>query len=156
MTPPTADAVPAIEGWFTLDADEPHLLGNHCPACGTYAFPPVDPESAGARCRNPHCGSSELETVELSRTGTIWSYTNAGYQPPEPYVATTDPFEPFAIAAVHLATEDMVVLGQVVTGVGVDDLTTGMEMELVLETLFTEDGVDQLVWKWSPLAGGRA
>jgi hypothetical protein len=45
----------------------------------------------------------------------------------------------------------MVVLGQVVAGVGVDDLHTGMEMELTLETLFVDDEGEQVVWKWRPV-----
>jgi uncharacterized OB-fold protein len=140
---------PAIEGWFTL-AEEPHLLGTRCIDSGTYYFPPETTMS-----RAPGAAASALEPVELSRTGTLWSYTNAGYPPPEPYVPVTDPFEPFCIAAVELAAERMVVLGQCVAGVTVDDLHVGMEMELVIDTLFTEDGddgpVERLVWKWKPI-----
>jgi uncharacterized OB-fold protein len=136
---------PAVEGWFTLDGGEPHLLGTRCTTCGTVSFPPEE-----LTCRNPSCSGDGFEDIELSRTGTIWSYTDAAYQPPDPFIATTDPYEPFAIAAVHLAAEDMVVLGQVVEGIGVGDLHTGMEMELVTETLYTEDDTDYLVWKWRP------
>lgn len=143
---PSTNRVPAIEGWFTLDPDTPHLLGTRCTTCATVFFPREE-----QMCRNPRCSGHEFEETELSRTGTVWSYTNAGYQPPDPYIPVTDPYEPFTIAAVRLADEAMTVLGQVVAGVGVDDLETGMEMELVLETLFTEDGTDHLVWKWKPL-----
>jgi uncharacterized OB-fold protein len=144
----STSAVPAIEGWFTTDA-EPHLLGTTCSQCGTFFFPREE-----TLCRNPACQSTDLPEVRLSRTGTIWSYTNAGYQPPAPYVPTTDPYEPFAIAAVHLAAEDMVILGQVADGFGVDDLKVGDEVELVVETLFTEEGVDQLTWRWKPTGSG--
>ena len=68
--------------------------------------------------------------MPLSRRGKMWSYTDARYQPPPPYVAA-DPYEPFCIAAVELAAEKMVVMGQVVPGVGVDELTIGTEVELV-------------------------
>ena len=112
----------------------PALLGSRCAECGTYAFP------AEARfCRNPDCGSTTFETVELSRRGRIWSYTDARYQPPPPYVAA-DPYVPFCLAAVELAAEKLVVMGQVVPGVTVDDLTVGDEVELVVDTLYSEDG----------------
>jgi hypothetical protein len=137
--------VPAIEGWFTLD-DEPHLLGTRCTQSGTYYFPPETTMS-----RAPGFESSELEPVELSRTGKIWSFTNAGYQPPEPYVPVTDPYQPFCLAAVELAEEQLVVLGQVVDGVTVDQLHIGMEMELVVDTLSIDDEFEYLVWKWKPL-----
>ena len=60
--------------------------------------------------------------------------------------------EPDAIAAVELEKEKLVVLGQVVPGVGCEDLKSGMEMELVLETLFEDDDNEYLVWKWKPAA----
>ncbi len=56
------------------------------------------------------------------------------------------------LAAVELETEKMVVLGQVVAGVSVDDLKVGMEMELVLGTLYEDDENEYMVWKWQPAA----
>ena len=46
-------------------------------------------------------------------------------------------------------------MGQVVAGVTVDDLAVGDEVELVIETLYSEDDTDYLIWKWRPLAAGR-
>jgi uncharacterized protein len=139
--------VPAIEGWFTTDPDRPALLGTRCTSCGSYFFP-----RESTFCRNPDCLGREFDDVELSRHGTVWSFTNTCYQPPPPYVPTTDPFEPFTLAAVELADEKMVVLGQVVSGVQVDDLAAGMEVELVLDTLFEDDDNEYLVYKWRPTA----
>jgi uncharacterized OB-fold protein len=137
--------VAAIDGWFTLDA-QPQLLGTRCRACGTYFFP-----AQRQYCRNPDCASNQFEEVRLSRTGTLWSYTNACYPPPAPFVAR-EPFEPFTIAAVQLEIEQMVVLGQVVTGVDTADLAVGMPMELVLEPLHETDEDIRVTWKWQPLA----
>tara|TARA_R110002110_G_scaffold415561_2_gene650992 strand:+ start:226118 stop:226552 length:435 start_codon:yes stop_codon:yes gene_type:complete len=136
---------PAIAGWHTMES-RPHLLGSQCKACGTYFFPKQD-----QYCRNPACDSTEFREVELSRTGHVWSYTNACYQPPEPFVAA-DPYEPYAIAAVQLEKEQMVVLGQVAKGVGVDDLKVGMPVELILEPLHETDDDIKVTWKWQPLA----
>jgi hypothetical protein len=135
--------VPIVDGWFTTGADgaSPALLGNRCTSCGTVFFP-----KAAGFCRNPDCDGDAFDDVELSRTGTIWSYTDAQYQPPPPYVAPAEPYEPFAIAAVQLAAEQLVVLGQVVAGVTVDDLRVGQTVDLVVEAL--DDGHD--VWKWRP------
>jgi hypothetical protein len=142
--------VPAVEGWFTTGVDgAPALLGSRCPSCGTFAFP-----TERAFCRNPDCASTEFETVELSRRGTIWSYTDARYQPPPPYVAA-DPYVPFCLAAVELAAEKLVVMGQVVSGVSVEDLRVGDEVELVLDTLYAEGDQEFMVWKWRPLAAAK-
>lgn len=145
----TKTRVPAVDGWFTTDPDRPALLGHRCTACGTYVFPP----KAGS-CPNPGCAATTLEDVELSTRGTVWSYTDARYQPPPPYVVPGAEHEPFALAAVELAAEGLVVLGQVVTGTSVDDLAVGAPVELVVDTLYEDDEHEYLVWKWAPVGGG--
>jgi uncharacterized OB-fold protein len=123
-------------------------MGSRCNSCGSYFFPRV----TVLFCRNPQCEGTSFGDVKLSRTGRIWSYTNACYKPPEPFVAA-EPFVPFAIAAVELSTERMIILGQIVAGVDVAALKVGMEVELVLETLYRQGDEERLVWKWRPLAG---
>ena len=138
--------VPAIEGWLTLDPAAPRLLGTRCRACGAVFFP-----RETAFCRNPRCTGTELDEVALSRRGTLWSYTDNRYAPPAPYVAA-DPFEPYVIAAVELAEEKMVILGQVAPGVRVEELEVGMEMELALGTLYSDEQHEYLIWHWKPAA----
>jgi uncharacterized protein len=141
------DPVPAVEGWFTTDA-APRLLGTRCTACGTVFFP-----RATGFCRNPACRGRSFDDVELSRTGTVWSYTDAQYQPPPPYIPPAEEHVPFALAAVELADEQLVVLGQVAAGYGVDDLAVGSSVELVVEPLYEVDGVEHLIYRWKPVAG---
>ena len=62
-----------------------------------------------------------------------------------------EPYVPFSIAAVELADEKMVVMGQVVPGVTVDDLSVGTEVEVVLDTLYEDDEHEYMVWKWQPV-----
>ena len=144
---PAKTRVPAIDGWFTLDEHSPALLGSKCTSCGNFAFP-----KETFFCRNPVCQGTEFTEPELSRSGKIWSYTDACYQPPKPY-ESADPYVPFALAAVELAAERMVVMGQVVPGVTVGELSVGTEVELVLDTLYEDDEHEYLVWKWRPLTG---
>jgi len=151
----TTPATPAIEGWFTT-GPEPALLGSRCTTCATVFFPPLSgSEAEGSEvrgfCRNPGCDGETFETASLSRRGRIWSYTDARYQPPPPYLAPTDPYEPFAIAAVELA-EGLVVLGQVADGFGVADLRVGADAELVVETLYVDETGERTVWRWRPIA----
>ena len=140
----TKTRVPAIDGWFTFEGEQPTLLGLRDTATGTYFFP-----RQTAVSRPPRAGEGELEDVELGRTGTLWSYTTNHYQPPVPYVSP-EPFEPYTIAAVELAAEQLVVLGQVVPGVDVEELHAGQPVELVLGTLFEDDEHEYLVWRWAP------
>lgn len=143
----TKTDVPAVDGWFATDADGPHLVGGQCEKCGTFSFP-----RESLYCKNPACDSSAIRAVALSRRGRVWSYTNACYQPPAPYVAA-DPYVPFAIAAVELEREGMVVMGQLASGIDVTDVRVGQAVELVVETLFEDSARRYLVWKWKPLAG---
>ena len=143
---------PAVEGWFTTGPD-PALLGSRCDSCHSNFFPPVAAD--GSFCRNPRCSGESFTTVELSRRGRVWSYTDAQYKPPPPYIAVSDPFEPFALAAVELA-EGIVVLGQVANGFGVADLTVGDEVELVVETLYTDEDGEHTTWRWKPVSAAGA
>jgi uncharacterized OB-fold protein len=138
--------VPAIEGWFTLDAESPQLLGLRDPESNTYFFP-----KDVAVSRAPGHSRGDLEEVALSRTGKLWSYTTNHYQPPAPYVSP-DPFEPYTVAAVELSAEKIVVLGQLVPGIDPLDLEVGQEMEVTLGTLYEDDENEYLIWKWKPAA----
>lgn len=137
--------VPVLEGWFSSEAEGPHLIGSRCDACGTYYFPKLT-----TFCRNPDCTSEKFTELPLSRTGKLWSYTNAVYKPPEPYVAA-EPFEPFGIAAVELDKERMVVLGQLMPDVDLAKLKVGMPMELLVDVLSEDETSAKTVWKWKPL-----
>jgi hypothetical protein len=66
-----------------------------------------------------------------------------------------DPFQPYAIAAVELAEERMVVLGQVAPGFPTSALEVGMRMDLVADPLYADDEHEYLVWKWRPAGRGR-
>ncbi|MEV4106488.1 OB-fold domain-containing protein [Nonomuraea sp. NPDC049695] len=127
----------AIEGWFAIDDDGVFLLGTRCAACGTVCFPP-----RGTLCPNPRCEETSMETVRLPRRGRVWSYTNACYPPPAPYV-TAEPYVPVTLAAVELDEVGIVVLGQV-KGLTAAELEVGMELELTSGPL--ADG--PLVWMW--------
>lgn len=139
--------VPAIEGWFTLDSNDPHLMGSRCKSCGDYFFP----KAAASFCKNPNCSGNEFEEVLLSRKGKLWSFTLNCYQPPEPYVSET-PFKPYAVAVVELDREKMMVLGQVAADCAYEKLKAGIEMEMILEKLYEDEDSVYITWKWTPAA----
>jgi uncharacterized OB-fold protein len=140
--------VPAVgaEGWFT--EDPPELTGVRCSRCATVAFPPTV-----RFCPNPGCagGADDLAPTGLGSTGVIWSYTDARYPPPPPYVVRTEPYEPVALAAVAVDGADLVVLGQLVDGVAVDQLAVGQPVELAIAPLFEDDDHEYVMWRWRPV-----
>lgn len=140
----TKTKVAAVDGWFTL-GDAPALLGSRGVETGSYFFP-----KNLAFSRNPIAPTEELEEVELSRRGRVWSWTTNHYQPPAPYMAA-EPFVPYTVVAVELPTEQMVVLGPLVPDADPADLTVGTEVELTLGTLYEDDEHTYVVWQWKPV-----
>ncbi|WP_246210599.1 Zn-ribbon domain-containing OB-fold protein [Nocardioides piscis] len=96
------------------------------------------------------CEGVGFESVELGRRGRVWSYTDAQYQPPPPYIAAHEVHVPFALAAVELP-EGLVVLGQVADGFGVAELSVGAVVELVVETLYADESGERTIWRWKPV-----
>lgn len=141
----TKTKVAAVDGWFTL-GDAPALLGSRGVETGSYFFP-----KNLAFSRNPVAPTEELEEVELSRLGRVWSWTTNHYQPPAPFM-TPEPFVPYTVLAVELPTEQMVVLGPLVPEADPADLTVGTEVELTLGTLYEDDEHIYVVWQWKPVA----
>ncbi|MEU6284320.1 zinc ribbon domain-containing protein [Streptomyces sp. NPDC047028] len=140
-------STPAVSGWFTGEGDEFRLLGTRCSSCASVFFPRED-----IHCRNPHCTGGTLEEVPLSRKGRVWSYTDSRYRPPSPYVSNPElPWVPYALIAVQLEAERMVVLGQAVPGVTVADLTVGMEVEAVPGVLYADAETTWTTWHWRPV-----
>tara|TARA_B100000953_G_scaffold296329_1_gene288980 strand:+ start:3209 stop:3667 length:459 start_codon:yes stop_codon:yes gene_type:complete len=143
VTKDTKIEVPAVEGFFTIE-EETHLIGGRFKKSGSYCFP----KSLGGS--DPDFPEDEIEEVLLSRVGKIWSYTNSAYPPPPPFIAA-EPYVPIVIAAVELEEEKMVIIGQVVNGYSVEDLSVGMPVEVKVGTLYEDSEYRYLTWMWKPL-----
>ncbi|MGV9566864.1 Zn-ribbon domain-containing OB-fold protein [Streptomyces sp. NPDC003480] len=135
-----------VAGWFAGDGDGFHLVGTRCAVCGSVFFPRED-----VLCRNPHCEGGDLIEASLSKVGRIWSFTDTHYPPPSPYVTNGElPWQPYALVAVELEAERIVVLGQAVPGVTVADLAVGMEMRVVPGVLYEDAETTWATWHWRP------
>ena len=139
---PAKQQIPAIEGLFTWPSDAPHLMGGRCKSCGTYFFP------RSYVVHKPGCKQGEVEDVLLSRKGKLLSYTIQYYPPPPPFISP-DPFVPYGIGLVELP-EGINVIGMM-TGGAVEDLKTGIAVELVVEKLYEDGGNEYLTWKFRPV-----
>jgi uncharacterized OB-fold protein len=147
----TQTRTPAVPGWFTEGPEGFRLLGTHCRECGAVFFPRED-----FFCRDPACSGTELAETPLSRRGRVWSYTDARYRPPAPYVSDPErPWEPYALVAVELAAERLIVLGQAAPGFTVADLAVGMEVEVVPGVLHEEPDRAWTTWHWRPAGDAR-
>ena len=137
-----SEKIPVIEGLFTLDPEEPKLIGSRCTSCGTYYFPKT------ISCSNPDCNEKKVEEALLSRRGKLWSFTIQHYLPPPPFKAQ-EPFVPFGIGVVELP-EGIRVAGTL-TESDPEKLKIGMELELLLEKAYEEDEKEVVTWKFRPV-----
>jgi uncharacterized OB-fold protein len=136
---------PAVEGFFTMPPEEPHLIGSKCNSCGDYFFPRVE------SCRNPYCSKTKpVEDVLLSRRGKLHSFAVNHYKPP--IFHSPDPFVPYANGQVELP-EGIRVSTLIGTGYDQNNLKIGMEMEMVVDKLYEdEDGTEVVSWRFLPVA----
>jgi uncharacterized OB-fold protein len=124
---------------FVLDisGDEPRLLGGRCKACGSHTFPLL---SGCARC-----AGWDMEAVPLSTKGTLWAWTVQGFPPKDPpYLGETDPekFQPFGVGYIELPE---LKIEARLTESEPAMLKDGMEMQLTLEPLYTNEAGDEVV-----------
>jgi uncharacterized OB-fold protein len=123
-----ADAVPIAEGLFTMGPD-PRLIGGRSQSSGVHTFP------YQARC--PKTGADDMERVELSPTGTLWSWTIQNFPPKRPPYNGPEPFVPYGLGYVELP--DQVKVEALLTTNDASRLRIGMQMRLVLIPYITDD-----------------
>jgi uncharacterized protein len=133
---------PEVEGLFTWPSDEPSLIGARCEGCDALFFP------AFAVLHRPGCVGGPVGEHVLKRRGTLLSYTIQHYPPPPPYPVRTS-YQPFILGTVAL--EGLQIPGEIL-GCGLDDVRVGLEVEVVVDTLyFDEVGDEALTWKFKVL-----
>lgn len=94
----------------------------------------------------PKCSGDATETVTLGRRGTLWTWTIQGFPPKAPpYAGDTDPktFRPFGVGYVELPGE--VKVEARLTEADPERLRIGMDMELVIVPLATDENGDEIV-----------
>lgn len=136
--------VPLMEGLFVFPSKEAKLIASKCKKCGFVSFP------ATFRCPDSACMGDKMEQIHLTPRGKLWSYTVDYYPLPPPFKPPKGGFKPFGIGEVEFP-EGVRVAG-VITGCDAEkDLKIGMNMETVLESLYDDDGGNEVIgWKFRP------
>ncbi|MFH2129353.1 MAG: OB-fold domain-containing protein [bacterium] len=128
------EQVPIREGAFREDKTGAILLANKCKACGQIFFPKAK------FCLS--CVHNELEEIELSQKGSLYSYTighmpSSHFQPPYA-IGYIDLPENYRIYAPLVMVEDQ-------------PFEVGMEMVAVIDKLWEEDGKEVIGYKFKPV-----
>jgi uncharacterized protein len=140
-------SIPVAEGIFT-QGSEPRLIGGRCTTCGVVSFPRAD------GCAN--CAGVAIESHELPRHGTLWTWTVQSFLPKNPPYGkeSAKTFEPYGVGYVDLG-EVKVEARLTVADVGV--LRIDMPLEMVLIPFTTDDdGNDVLTFAFAPSTSSPA
>ena len=126
--------VPFMEGIFAKKNNTLSLLGTRCNSCKQLFFP------QRKTCIN--CFSEECEEVILSRKGKLYSYT-ISYMPVYHFTP------PHAMGYIELP-EGIRIFAPISDWKG-KQLKIGMEMELIIDTLWEKDKNEIIGYKFKPV-----
>ena len=138
-------ARPIAEDLFTWP-EAPALIGNSCSTCGTVTFP--------RRTGCSRCGSADIESRALPRTGTLWSWTSQGFVPKAPFTGELIAADgPWFVGVIELGGE--VRVESLLTGVSQDSLRIGMPMQLAIIPFHRDESGDEVVtYAFAPADAG--
>ncbi|MCT7657098.1 Zn-ribbon domain-containing OB-fold protein [Mycobacterium deserti] len=124
------------DGLFRVDGDRTVLLGSRRASTGVVKFPA---ERADLFDANPDI-QTDIEALELSTEGTLYTFTTQEFPPPLPYKGHRDPtvFRPYVVGFVELA--EGLLVESLIVDVAADDLRIGQGMVSTTTTLDTEAG----------------
>ena len=122
------------DGLFRDTSGKEALLGGRCSSCNQIFFPLTH------KCLN--CGHEHLEKIELSRRGTLYSYTT-GYMPALHFMP------PYTVGYITL-NEGVRIFAPLKVEEGMP-LDIGMEMELIIEKLWEEGDTEVIGYKFKPV-----
>jgi uncharacterized OB-fold protein len=130
------------EGLFRIDGDQAVLLGSRRQSTGTVRFPAERPELFD--------GTDDIEPIELSTRGTLFTYTTQEYAPPLPYKGdrSQEGFTPYVVGYVELP--EGVLVESLIVGADASTLRIGDAMKSTTTTLETADGQSLVTFAFTP------
>lgn len=122
-----AKPVPVVNTWakpFWDAAQQERLIIQKCNSCGEHVFYP--------RIACPHCSADELEWVEVSGKGTVYSFTVVEANAPSAFLGDM----PYVVAVIRLQ-EGVQMLSNVI-GCDPHSVVCDMPVEVTFEKLSDE------------------
>jgi uncharacterized OB-fold protein len=134
------------EGLFRVDGERVVLFASRRRASGVVKFPAERPELFDG---DPEL-QDDIEAIELSTEGTLYTYTTQEFAPPLPYKGNRDPkvFKPYVVGFVELA--EGVLVETLIVGATADQLKIGQPLVSTTTTLETEDGKSLVTFAFRP------
>jgi uncharacterized protein len=132
------------EGLFRVDGARAVLFASRRRSSGVVKFPAERPELFGAEIQE------DIEPIELSTEGTLYTYTTQEFPPPLPYKGNRDPkvFRPYVVGFVELA--EGVLVESLIVGATADEIRIGQRLVSTTTSLETADGQSLVTFAFRP------
>jgi uncharacterized OB-fold protein len=134
------------EGLFRIDGERAVLFASRRRSSGVVKFPAERPELFDGDSDI----QDDIEQIELSTQGTLYTYTTQEFAPPLPYKGNRDPkvFMPYVVGFVELP--EGVLVETLIVGATAEQLTIGQALVSTTSTLETEDGRALVTFAFRP------
>jgi uncharacterized OB-fold protein len=134
------------EGLFRVDGERAVLFASRRRSSGVVKFPAERPELFDGDSDI----QDDIEPIELSTEGTLYTYTTQQFPPPLPYKGNRDPkvFTPYVVGFVELP--EGVLVETLIVGATSEQLTIGQALVSTTSTLQTEDGKSLVTFAFRP------
>ncbi|MEX3647274.1 MULTISPECIES: Zn-ribbon domain-containing OB-fold protein [Mycolicibacterium] len=134
------------EGLFRIDGDRAVLFASRRRSTGAVKFPAERPELFDGA---PDI-QDDIQAIELSTEGTLYTYTTQQFAPPLPYKGNRSPevFKPYVVGFVELA--EGLLVETLIIGAEPADLRIGQRLVSTTTTLETADGKSLVTFAFRP------
>jgi uncharacterized OB-fold protein len=134
------------EGLFRVDGERAVLFGSRRASTGVVKFPAERLELFDA---SPET-QADIEPLELSTEGTLYTFTTQEFVPPLPYKGKRDPktFRPYIVGFIELA--EGLLVESLIVNTAAGDLQIGQPMVSTTTTLESEAGESVLTFAFRP------
>lgn len=123
--------------------DRAVLLASRRRGSGVVRFPAERPELFDDAC--------DIEPVELSTEGTLFTFTTQEFPPPDPYKGKREDFRPYITGYIELPDDGILVEGGLIVTADPGRLTIGQKMIVTPSVFFeTMDGQSFLTYAFTP------
>jgi uncharacterized OB-fold protein len=133
------------ENLFRVEGDRSILLGSRRRGSGVVKFPAERPELFD--------GTNDIEPIELSTEGTLYTFTTQEFLPPLPYKGNRAPeeFRPYVVGYIELP--EGVLVEALIVDADADTLSIGEKMVSTTTLFERADGQTFLTYAFRPSDG---
>jgi uncharacterized OB-fold protein len=134
------------EGLFRVDGERAVLFASRRRSSGVVKFPAERPELFDGDSET----QDDIESIELSTAGTLYTYTTQEFPPPLPYKGNRSPdaFRPYVVGFVELP--EGVLVETLIVGAAPAELRIGQPLVSTTSTLETADGQSLITFAFRP------